>query len=102
MGKSKKARAGDAQMLRAFLHRRKILKYVVIAAAVLVVLGLAVVSIWAPDSFWIVWVLLALYVVSFVALRYASHCPYCDKPIMNKFEKQTHCPYCRRAIRPGR
>ena len=101
MGKSKGARRADDKALREFQHQRKIMKYITIATAVIVVVAAALTPQLGDKAGVVLFILFALYIAAFLGLRQTSKCLYCGKPIMRRFEQYTHCPYCKRPIRPS-
>ena len=101
MGKSKKARRADDKALRDFQRQRKIMKWVTIAVAVLLVLAAAFTPVWGDKAGVVLFVMFILYILAFIGLRMSSRCIYCGQSIMRKFEQQTHCPYCKRPIKPS-
>ena len=101
MGKSKKVKKTDINLLRNYVTRRKAAKTATIVSAVLFFLSCIFVGGLYPEKNWIIVAFLVLYTLCFFWLRQASNCPYCGRPIMSKFNKRTHCPVCHRPIKPN-
>lgn len=100
MGKSKKYRTADTTMLKNYVKRRSLWKYIVIGLAVCFFVSFVVLGSLGVAR-WIGWVFLGLYIAAFIVLRLYSRCPYCGEAIMKDFNSTTHCPRCRRPIKPN-
>lgn len=100
MGKNKVAKKISSARLREFRRQRRIMSRIVTGLFILFIASVAAVGVFLPDATWMPVVAVGLYILGFILLRQYSKCPYCDEPIMVRFNKQTHCPHCHHPIDP--
>lgn len=100
MGKSKRVKMGDVNLLRNMVKRRKAAKVWTWISAVVFFLSCIFIGALLPNMQWLIFVFLLFYIMCFFYLRQASRCPYCGYTIMSKYNSTQYCPKCHRPIKP--
>ena len=100
MGKSKKVKQSQINLLRNLVARRKAAKAWTWVSGIIFFLSCIFIGGLYPEKQWIIFIFFGIYVLCFFWLRQASRCPFCGNFIMSKYNSTQYCPKCHRPIKP--